>query len=68
MATEQLLALPDPPTAIFAFNDMLAIGALQAARQHGLRVPQDISVVGFDDTFEASIIVAGADHRPPAAG
>jgi LacI family transcriptional regulator len=55
-ATQQLLALPDPPTAIFGFNDMLAIGALQAARQHGLRVPEDISVVGFDDTFEASIV------------
>jgi LacI family transcriptional regulator len=55
-ATEQLLALPDPPTAIFAFNDMLAIGALQAARHRGLRVPEDISVVGFDDTFEATIV------------
>lgn len=55
-ATEQLLALPEPPTAIFAFNDMLAVGALQAARQHGLSVPDDISVVGFDDTSEASIV------------
>ena len=55
-ATQQLLALPDPPTAIFAFNDMMAIGALQAARQCGLRVPEDISVVGFDDTYEASIM------------
>jgi len=56
LATSALLSLPDPPTAIFAFNDMLAIGALQAIRQHGLRVPQDISVVGFDDTYEASIV------------
>lgn len=55
-ATAALLALPKPPTAIFAFNDMLAIGALQAARQHGLRIPEDISVVGFDDTSEASIV------------
>jgi LacI family transcriptional regulator len=55
LATQQLLALDEPPTAIFAFNDMLAIGALQAIRQHGLRVPEDISVVGFDDTYEASI-------------
>lgn len=54
-AAQQLLALPKPPTAIFAFNDMLAIGALQAIRQHGLRVPEDISVVGFDDTYEASV-------------
>ncbi|MCL2418205.1 MAG: LacI family transcriptional regulator [Conexibacteraceae bacterium] len=55
-AMEQLLALPERPTAIFAFNDMLAVGVLQAAGKHGLRVPADISVVGFDDTFEASIL------------
>jgi LacI family transcriptional regulator, galactose operon repressor len=56
LATEALLELPDPPTAIFAFNDMLAIGAMQAARARGIRIPQDLSVVGFDDTFEASIV------------
>ncbi len=55
-ATQQLLSLPEPPTAIFAFNDMLAIGALQALRQAGLRVPEDVSVIGFDDTYEASIV------------
>ncbi|HEX3689581.1 MAG TPA: LacI family DNA-binding transcriptional regulator [Solirubrobacteraceae bacterium] len=55
-ATEALLDLPDPPTAIFAFNDMLAIGAMQAARARGIRIPEDLSVVGFDDTFEASIV------------
>jgi LacI family transcriptional regulator len=51
-----LFELSDPPTAIFAFNDMLAIGAAQAARDRGLRIPQDVSIVGFDDTFEASIV------------
>jgi len=51
----RLLALPDPPTAIFAFNDSLAIGAFQAARTRGLRLPADLSVVGFDDTRDASI-------------
>jgi LacI family transcriptional regulator len=56
-ATQRLLALPDPPTAVFAFNDMLAIGVIQAARERGLRVPEDLSVVGFDDTFEASIVL-----------
>lgn len=48
-AAEELLALPDPPTAIFAGSDMQASGVYQAARAHGLRVPQDLSVVGFDD-------------------
>jgi LacI family transcriptional regulator len=55
-ATERLLDLDEPPTAIFAFNDMLAIGAMQAARRRGVRVPEDLSIVGFDDTFEASIV------------
>jgi len=55
-AAEQLLALPDPPTAIFAFNDNMAIGALHAARKRGLSVPDDLSVVGFDDTDQALIV------------
>ena len=46
----------DPPTAIFAFNDNLAIGAIQAARTRGLRVPDDLSVVGFDDVEHATIV------------
>ena len=45
----ELLALPDPPTAIFAGNDQQALGVYEAARQRGLRVPEDLSVVGFDD-------------------
>ena len=55
-AARELLSLPDPPTAIFGFNDNVAIGALHAARERGLSVPEDLSVVGFDDT-EQSIIV-----------
>jgi LacI family transcriptional regulator, galactose operon repressor len=54
-AADYLLSLPDPPTAIFGFNDNVAIGALNAARRRGLRVPEDLSVVGFDDTFQATI-------------
>ncbi len=44
-----LLALPDPPTAIFAASDIQAIGVLGAADEAGLQVPQDLSVIGFDD-------------------
>ncbi|WP_116131929.1 LacI family DNA-binding transcriptional regulator [Tropicimonas sp. IMCC34043] len=48
-AANQLLALPQRPTAIFAANDLSALGAMAAIREAGLQVPQDISVVGFDD-------------------
>ena len=44
-----LLSLPDPPTAIFAANDLQALGVYEAARQAGARIPEDLSVVGFDD-------------------
>jgi LacI family transcriptional regulator len=55
-ATDRLLGLAEPPTAIFAFNDNLAIGAIQAARAHGVRVPEDLSIVGFDDSENATIV------------
>jgi len=55
-AAEELLRLADPPTAIFAFNDNVAIGAMNAARDLGLRVPNDISIVGFDDTALSTIV------------
>ncbi len=45
----RLLTLPEPPTAIFAANDDMAYGILSAAQQQALRVPEDLSVVGFDD-------------------
>jgi LacI family transcriptional regulator len=54
-AAGRLLDLPDPPTAIFAFNDNLAIGTIAAARERGLSVPEDLSVVGFDDVEHATI-------------
>ena len=42
--------MSDPPTAVFLGNDEMALGAYQAIRAAGLKVPDDISVVGFDDT------------------
>ena len=56
--TKQLLARQKPFTAIFAYNDISAIGAIRALMEKGLRVPQDISVLGFDD------IPGAAFHTP----
>jgi LacI family transcriptional regulator len=52
----ELLSRPDPPTAVFAFNDNVAIGVINVARRLGLSVPEDLSVVGFDDTVQATIV------------
>ena len=52
-AGAELLALADPPTAIFASNDTMALGVFEAARRRGLRIPEDLSVIGFDDLPEA---------------
>lgn len=48
-AMQQLLALPDPPTAVFCYNDVTALGAIRAASATGRRIPQDLSIIGFDD-------------------
>jgi DNA-binding LacI/PurR family transcriptional regulator len=53
-ATRRLLASGKKFTALFAFNDVSAIGAVRALREAGLRVPQDVSVVGFDDVQSAA--------------
>jgi len=55
-ATIALLREGDPPTAIFAANDLSAFGAIDAIRDSGLRVPEDISVVGFDDIPQAALV------------
>lgn len=52
--THRLLACGEPFTALFAFNDISAIGAIQALREAGRRVPEDVSVVGFDDIQSAA--------------
>jgi LacI family transcriptional regulator len=55
-ATRRLLALPDPPTAIFAFNDDMALAALRVAQERGLLLPRELSIVGFDDSARARIV------------
>ncbi|GGO84495.1 LacI family DNA-binding transcriptional regulator [Wenjunlia tyrosinilytica] len=55
-AMAELLALPEPPTAVFAAGDQMAIGALHAAAQAGRAVPADVAVVGFDDIDAASLV------------
>jgi DNA-binding LacI/PurR family transcriptional regulator len=52
-AMDALLALPQPPTAVCCYNDMSALGAMRSIHLHGLRVPEEISVAGFDDLFFA---------------
>lgn len=47
--TLELLDLPDPPTAFFCYNDRVALGCYEALEDRGMRVPQDVSVVGFDN-------------------
>jgi LacI family transcriptional regulator len=58
-AAIELLNLPQPPTAIFASNDVMAFGAMEAAREVGKKIPDDISIIGFDD-----IPQAGQVHPP----
>jgi len=64
-AMQRFLDLKPRPTAVFAANDAMAIGAMQAAHQAGLRIPQDISFIGFDDTYaELSIPPLTSVHQP----
>jgi LacI family repressor for deo operon, udp, cdd, tsx, nupC, and nupG len=53
---QRLLALPQPPTAVFTHNDVLAMGAMHAIRSAGLSIPDHISVVGYDDTAPAAYL------------
>lgn len=54
-AVEELLDLPEPPDAIFAYNDSAALVALRVCQQHGLNVPQNLAIVGFDDIDGAAL-------------
>jgi LacI family transcriptional regulator len=54
--TRALLSLDNPPTAVFAANDMSAMGVYQTAKDAGIRIPQDLSVVGFDNLHESTYL------------
>jgi LacI family transcriptional regulator len=62
----KLMSLSNRPTAIFASNDMMAFGVMNAVRDMGLKIPGDISVIGFDDVFQASQTMPGLTtiHQP----
>jgi len=55
-AMRSFLELPEPPTAVFAAADLMAVGAMKAARDAGLSVPEDIAVIGFDNIQLASLV------------
>jgi LacI family transcriptional regulator len=54
-AMNYLMDLPNPPTAVFAFHDYIAIQALQAATDRGLRIPEDVAIAGFDNMYSSLI-------------
>jgi LacI family transcriptional regulator len=55
-AMQSMLALPEPPTAVFVAADMMAVGAIRAAQSAGLSVPEDLAIVGFDDIRVAELV------------
>jgi DNA-binding LacI/PurR family transcriptional regulator len=66
-ACERMLALPHRPTAIFAESDEMAYGAMRALRRHGLRVPEDVALIGFDDHATAEVMDLSTIRQPVAA-
>lgn len=62
--TRELLPLPKPPTAIFAASDTQALGVLEAVGFEGFKVPDDLSVVGFDDLEVAAYVGLTTVHQP----
>lgn len=64
-AVEILLDRPDPPDAVFCYNDLLALGALRRARELGFRVPEDLAIVGFDDVDESRYSVPSLTSVSP---
>ena len=69
---QSLLKTPDRPTAVFAISDELAFGAMQAARASGLRIPDDLSIMGVDDhhlaeSFGLTTVRQGVEQHGPVA-
>ncbi|MEV0849815.1 LacI family DNA-binding transcriptional regulator [Streptomyces sp. NPDC049954] len=64
-AMAALLERPQPPDAVFCFNDLLALGALRVLHERGLRVPEDIAVIGFDDVDEGRFSVPSLSSVAP---
>ena len=56
IATEALLSLPQPPDAILAMNDTLAFAAIEVIKSHGLRIPEDIAIIGYTDEQHANYV------------
>lgn len=65
-AFDQLMALDDPPTAIFAIGDIMALGAMQRARELGIDIPGDLSIVGVDDQPVAEVLGLTTVHQDVA--
>jgi LacI family repressor for deo operon, udp, cdd, tsx, nupC, and nupG len=63
-AMAQLLGLREPPTAVFAHSDEVALGAIRTIRRAGLRIPEDISVIGIDDHPLAELTDLSTVHQP----
>ena len=64
-AMERLLDLPEPPDAVFCATDLLAIGAMFAVHRRGLRIPDDVAVVGFDDLEEGRYFIPSLSSVSP---
>jgi DNA-binding LacI/PurR family transcriptional regulator len=66
-ACERMLALSHRPTAIFAESDEMAYGAMRALRRHGLRIPEDVALIGFDDHVTAEVMDLSTIRQPVTA-
>lgn len=65
-AFEQLMSIPDPPTAVFAIGDDMAFGAVRRARELGVDVPRDVSIIGVDDQPVADVLGLTTVHQDVA--